>query len=148
MPRIRITRTEPVAPDGIHIRLFQAGWEGDVEKDVANLLVYNLKMAKMVREREMPEPSERAVVESAPEIKEETSEEEIEKAGPEEEIEKADSEEPLYIRVFQFAKKWGISNRLILNKAKDLGIAAVAPASNLSDEEVERLKSALGLDDK
>lgn len=136
MPKIRITRTTPVAVDGIHIRLFQAGSEIDAEKDLANLLVYNLKIASFVRERAMPEPSERAVVESAPEIKEETTEEESEETG---------EEDNPYIRVFQLAKDLGVSNRLILNKAKDLGIAATAPASNLSDEEVKRLKKALGL---
>ena len=139
MPKIRITRTIPVAVDGIHIRLFQAGAEEDVEKDLANLLVYNLKIASFVRERAMPEPSERAVVESAPEIKEEVTEEKSEETG---------EEDNPYIRVFQLAKELGVSNRLILNKAKDLGIAAVAPASNLSDEEVKRLKKALGIGNK
>jgi len=136
LPKIRITKTMPVAVDGIHIRLFQAGLEEDVEKDLANLLVYNLKIASFVRERAMPEPSERAVVESAPEIKEETVEEKSEETG---------EEDNPYIRVFQLAKDLGVSNRLILNKAKDLGIAATAPASNLSDDEVKRLKKALGL---
>jgi len=139
MPKIRVTRTTPVATDGVHIRLFQAGWEGDVEKDVADLLVYKLKIATFVRERAMPEPSEKAVIESAPEIKE---------GDTEEKPEEIESEEVPYIRVFQLAKEWGVSNRLILNKAKDLGIAATAPASNLSDEEVKRLKTALGLSDK
>jgi len=135
MPKIRITRTMPVATDGIHTRLFQAGWEGDVEKDVASLLVYNLKIATFVRERAMPEPSERAVIESAPEVKKESETEDVEENGPE------------YTRVFQMAKALGISNRLILNKAKALGIAATAPASNLSDEEIARIKKALGLGD-
>jgi len=136
MPKIRVTRTMPVATDGIHIRLFQAGLEDDVEVDVANLLVYKLKIATFVRERTMPEPSEKAVIESAPEVKEEEIEEKPEETEP---------EEPPYIRVFQLAKELGVPNRLILNKAKDLGIAATAPASNLSDEEAKRLKDALGL---
>jgi len=139
MPKIRITRTMPVAVDGIHIRLFQAGWEGNVEDYIANLVVYKLKIATFVRERTMPEPSEKAVIESAPEVKEEEIEEKPEETEP---------EEPPYIRVFQLAKELGVPNRLILNKAKDLGIAATAPASNLSDEEAKRLKDALGLSDK
>jgi len=124
-----MTRTLPVAVDGIHIRYFSSGWEGDVETSVADLLVNQLKAATIVRERMMPEPSERAVIESAPEI----AEEEPEK--PEEDT-----------QVFQLAKDLGISNRAILNKAKDLGISAAAPASKLTGTEVTRLKKALGIE--
>jgi len=139
LPKIRITRTTPVALDGVHVRLLQKDQELDVESDVAKMLVYDLRIASIIRERTMPEPSERAVVESAPEIKEEGTEEKSEETG---------EEDNPYIRVFQLAKDLGVSNRLILNKAKDLGIAATAPASNLSDEEVKRLKKALGIGNK
>ena len=124
-----MTRTLPVAVDGIHIRYFSSGWEGEVEASVADLLVNQLKAATIVRERTLPEPSERAVIESAPEIAEE------EPKKPEEDT-----------QVFQLARDLGISNRAILNKAKDLGISAAAPASKLTGEEVARLKKALGIE--
>ena len=139
-----MTKTMPVAVDGIHIRLFQKDQEVVIERELGDLLVNKLKAATFIRERTMPEPSERAVLEGAPEVKEPSSiPEETEKENlPENEKGPED-----YIRVFQLAKELGVSNRLILNKAKDLGIVATAPASNLSDEEIARIKKALGLGD-
>ena len=131
-----MTRTLPVAVDGIHIRYFSSGWEGDVETSVADLLVNQLKAATIVRKRMMPEPSEKAVIESAPEVGESIS------GRNEKETEASEKD----TQVFQLAKDLGISNCAILNKAKDLGISAAAPASKLTGTEVTRLKKALGIE--
>lgn len=121
MVKIRITKTIPVAVDGIHIRHFSKDWEGEVDAPLVDLLI-KLNAAVIVRERTMPEPSERAVIESVPEIAEEKD-----------------------TQVFQLAKDLGTSNRAILNKAKDLGISAGASVSKLTGEEVIRIKRALGI---
>ena len=166
MAKIKMSKTLPVAVDGVHISLFQQGEEYPVADKLAAMLVYKLKVATFVRERTMPEPSEKAVIEEVPEIKAEEkiepeSEEEIEnlvaqpieETIPEEavieetpEAERVIPEEPPMIRVHQLANELGISNRSILNKAQALGIEATAPASGLSNEEVKRLKDALGFE--
>jgi len=153
-----MSKTLPVAVDGVHISLFQQGVEYPVADKLAAMLVYKLKVATFVRERAMPAPSEKAVIDEAPEIKaewkiEETTQEEavIEdepEAKPEigDGQEEAIPEEGPMIRVHQLAIELGISNRSILNKAQALGIEATAPASGLSNEEVKRLKDALGFE--
>ena len=167
MAKIKMSKTLPVAVDGVHISLFQQGEEYPVADKLAAMLVYKLKVATFVRERTMPEPSEKAVIEGAPEIKAEEkiepeSDEEIEEESEQEEVviedepeakteigdgqEEAIPEDPPMIRVHQLANELGISNRSILNKAQVLGIEATAPASGLSNEEVKRLKEALGFE--
>jgi hypothetical protein len=123
-------KTLPVALDGIHTILFQKGQEIQVEPNIAKLLVRDLNAASFVLERTTPVSSEQAVIESAPNIKKE-----------EPEVIAQDAIAP--IRIFQLAKELGISNSIIIKKAKKLGIDASAPASNLSAAEVERIKKAL-----
>jgi len=136
MQKVRILRTESVAVDGIHIKLFKKGHELTLDKYIAEKLV-KIKVAEFIRTRARvaPEepviiaPTEKAVIESAPEKKE----------GIKPELE-AEA-----MRVHEMAKKFSMPSRGILNAAKKLGINANAPANKLSGKEVDKIKKYLGI---
>lgn len=73
--KIRMTKTVPVAIDGIHVRKFSKGWEGEIDPKIAKVL-FSLDAAVIVRDQavvpgtvSIVEPSERAVMLGAPEVK-------------------------------------------------------------------------------
>lgn len=135
MPKIKILKTLPVAVDGIHVKLFTKDQELEASEELANLLINKLKMASLIRQRTqmseaLIEPPEKAVIEMAPEKKEDPI-----------------IDEPMEdIQVFQLARDLSVPVRSILNKAKDLGIDAKAPVSKLTGKEAVKIKRAIGED--
>lgn len=127
--KVKITRTMPVAVDGIHVRKFTAGKEEDVNVDVARLLVDKLKIAEYVRERAVLEPSSRAVITEAPEKTEPPEEPEVKKNGAAEGTEGTEGPD---VKVFELAQGLGMATKAVLNACKKLKIKATAPASKIS----------------
>lgn len=131
--KVKITRTMPVAVDGIHVRKFTAGKEEDVNVDVARLLVDKLKIAEYVRERAVLEPSSRAVITEAPEKTEPPAEQETKKVA----------EEGPDVKVLELAQGLGMATKAVLNACKKLKIKATAPASKISAADAKAVVAEL-----
>ena len=131
MPKVRITQTVPIAEDGIHIRKYASGWEGEVSEAAARILI-SIGAAQIVRTRlapsEQPEvaPSGTTVIEGAPEKKEAVK-----------------STVPAVIRVWQLSDEIGVSSKRIIEIAVTLGIEATVPMSGLTTENVNKIKAEL-----
>ncbi len=134
MPKIRVTKTTPVAVDGIHIRKFAEGWEGEVNDSVAKILVDDCHAAVRVRERMAPAvqpdvgPSENAVMEDVPEKKL---------------VDIQESNVSTIIRVWQLSDELGVASKRIIEIAKNLKIDVAVPASGLSFEEADKIRAEL-----
>jgi len=131
-------KTVPVAVDGIHIKQFRAGVTYDENDGITNrmakILIEDCRAAILVRERTAPSvvpevaPSEKAVIEEAPERKL---------------VEVTIVEKPIMVRVYQLSDELGVSSKRILEIAKSIGIEATAPASGLSFNDADKIKSEL-----
>ena len=133
MPKIKVTKTIPIAEDGIHIRRYAAGFIGDVSNKAAEILI-SIGAAVLVRERMAPSiapeiaPSEKAVIEKAPEIKM---------------VEVTELASSPSIRVWQLADELGTSSKKIISVAKELKIFVSVPASGMTPEEAEKIRIKL-----
>lgn len=138
--RIKMTKTTPVALDGIHTRLYSKDVEYTMPNDVADMLVKSGAAkrveAEIVRRRAEPPKPE---VASTPEPSEK-KDEDVDVSDDSEKTEDTGK------RVHEFAKDLKTTNRTILNKAAELGIGATTPASKLTTEEMDRIKKVLGVE--
>ena len=140
MAKIKMLKTLPIALDGIHANLFKKGEiypnerQGLSDKDVV-LLVNKLKVAEIIPERKLVEPSEKPMVEPS-EIKSEETESEKDDEPKEDKSEEG-------ITVANLAKKYNTPNRAILNAAQKLKINATAPSSKLTAKAVLEIKEYL-----
>jgi len=138
--KIKMLKTLPIALDGIHANLFKKGEiypnerQGLSDKDVV-LLVNKLKVAEIIPERKLVEPSEKPMVEPS-EIK-------LEETEPEKENEPKEDKSEEGITVANLAKKYNTPNRAILNAAQKLKINATAPSSKLTAKAVLEIKEYL-----
>ena len=174
MIKIRMTQTTPGSLDGHTTKVFRAGEEyivcdtpdlmeaalakGErvITKGLSIAFVSHLQVATLIRERQEPqqpesqlEPSEKTVVEAAPENKAVLTEEEAEAENPEVIEEKAPEEEKKQddtaptLRVFQLADELGVKTKKVLKAANKLNIKVTAAASGLTEEEAEKIKKAM-----
>ena len=173
MIKIKMTQTTPGSLDGHTTKVFRAGEEyivcdtpdlmeaalarGErvVTKELSIVFVSHLQVATLIRERQEPEaqsqlePSEKTVVEAAPENKAVLTEEEAEAENPEVIEEKAPEEEKKQddtaptLRVFQLADELGVKTKKVLKAANKLNIKVTAAASGLTEEEAEKIKKAM-----
>ena len=140
MAKIKMLKTLPIALDGIHANLFKKGEIYPNEKQALSdkdivLLVNKLKVAEIIPERKLVEPSEKPMVEPS-----ETKSEETE---PEKEDEPKEDKSEEGITVANLAKKYNTPNRAILNAAQKLKINATAPSSKLTAKAVLEIKEYL-----
>ena len=140
MAKIKMLKTLPIALDGIHANLFKKGEIYPNEKQALSdkdivLLVNKLKVAEIIPERKLVEPSEKPMVEPS-EIKSEETE-------PEKENEPKEDKSEEGITVANLAKKYNTPNRAILNAAQKLKINATAPSSKLTAKAVLEIKEYL-----
>jgi len=138
--KIKMLKTLPIALDGIHANLFKKGEIYPNEKQALSdkdivLLVNKLKVAEIIPERKLVEPSEKPMVEPS-----ETKSEETE---PEKEDEPKEDKSEEGITVANLAKKYNTPNRAILNAAQKLKINATAPSSKLTAKAVLEIKEYL-----
>ena len=173
MIKIKMTQTTPGSLDGHTTKVFRAGEEyivcdtpdlmeaalarGErvVSKELSIVFVSHLQVATLIRMRQEPEaqsqlePSEKTVVEAAPENKAVLTEEEAEAENPEVIEEKAPEEEKKQddtaptLRVFQLADELGVKTKKVLKAANKLNIKVTAAASGLTEEEAEKIKKAM-----
>lgn len=174
MTKIKMTQTTPGSIDGHTTKVFREGQEYTVYEGPA--LVEAILAGKQVITRELsiafvkylqvailvsrgrqepqqpesqPEPSEKTVVEAAPENKAVLTEEEAEAENPEVIEEKVPEEEKRQtdtaptLRVFQLADELGVKVRKVLKVAKSLNINVKASVSGLTEEEAEKIKKAM-----
>jgi len=151
--KIKMLKTLPIALDGIHANLFKKGEIYPNEKQALSdkdivLLVNKLKVAEIIPERKLVEPSEKPMVEPSETKSEETKSEkddepksEETKSEKEDELKEDKSEEG--ITVANLAKKYNTPNRAILNAAQKLKINATAPSSKLTAKAVLEIKEYL-----
>jgi len=119
MPKIKMLVDAQGCSDGFTARLYKRGQEYEVSKALANNFVIQQGVAEPVpilQRRSVPAAPENAMVTAAPENKSMES-----------------------LRVFQLANRLGISSVEVIKLAKKLGIIARAPASGLSEEDVNRI---------
>jgi len=138
--KIKMLKTLPIALDGIHANLFKKGEIYPNEKQALSdkdivLLVNKLKVAEIIPERKLVEPSEKPMVEPSETKSEETESEK------DDEPKEDKSEEG--ITVANLAKKYNTPNRAILNAAQKLKINATAPSSKLTAKAVLEIKEYL-----
>jgi len=138
--KIKMLKTLPIALDGIHANLFKKGEIYPNEKQALSdkdivLLVNKLKVAEIIPERKLVEPSEKPMVEPS-ETKSEETEPEKEDGLKEDKSEEG-------ITVANLAKKYNTPNRAILNAAQKLKINATAPSSKLTAKAVLEIKEYL-----
>ncbi len=69
MPRIKMKVSTPGSEDGSTINLYSKGQEYDVPHELALTFITHMHVADQVFVRKDPEPTEKAVIEVAPEIK-------------------------------------------------------------------------------
>ena len=173
MIKIKMTQTTPGSLDGHTTKVFRAGEEyivcdtpelmqaalekGEraISKELSIVFVSHLQVATLIRMRQEPEaqsqlePSEKTVVEAAPENKAVLTEEEAEAENPEVIEEKAPAEEKKQddtaptLRVFQLADELGVKTKKVLKAANKLNIKVTAAASGLTEEEAEKIKKAM-----
>ena len=127
MVRIKMNITAQGSSDGIIISNYKEGCEYNVSERLARNFVEDQRIAErvlMIR-RKTPAPSEKAVVEKAPEVKK--------KEGKEEEKKRS-------LRVYQLADELDVSSADIIAVAKKLDISVSAHTSSLSGAEVERIE--------
>jgi len=173
MTKIKMTQTTPGSIDGFTTKVFQEGQEYTVYDGPA--LVEAILAGKQVITRELsitfvkylqvailvsrgrqeppqpesqPEPSEKTVIEAAPENKAVLTEEETEAENPEVIEERAPEEEKKQVdaptlRVFQLADELGVKTKKVLKVAKSLNINVKASVSGLTEEEAEKIKKAM-----
>lgn len=146
MFRIKMLVTRPVAVDGIHTKLLvkdqEYGPEDGVDKDLFDLLVNRMKVAKAVRApRERIEPSENQTVE--PSEKKESASEKPPETEPEDPPEDEDEDESKDssdgILVYELAREIKVPSGAIIKVAKKMGLKVV-PASKLTLEQVDEIK--------
>lgn len=136
MPRIRITKTMPIAEDGIHVRKYTAGWEGEVSDAAAKILIgINAAVAVVVMTRRtIPTPEVTPVM---------LPTEGTAIITPTEKKGDVSDSSSCVIRVWELAREIGTSSSRILQVAKNLGLQATLPMSGLSAGDVELIRAAL-----
>ena len=132
MPKVRITKTTPIAEDGIHVRKYSAGWEGEVSEAAAALLVSCGAATVMMETNIMRR--------TAPTNEPPVPSEGIEPQGP---SEKKEDPEPAVMRIWQLSEETGVSSAKLLQIAKRINVSVTGPMSGLSNEEINKIKSEL-----
>ena len=149
MAKIKMLKTAPGSPDGIHVLKYQANAEYDIPDRLAGTFV-SLRVAVYVPPPVI-KPPETQLIESAPEKKEVfeefAGEDDVDE---EEEIELHEllgsdnnAKDKKIMRVFQLAKELGKPSKKIIKVANKLGISVAASSSGLSEEDVERIKETI-----
>lgn len=151
MVTIKMLKTTPGSPDGFYTKMYEEGKEFTVDIDIpprlAKTFVEDMKkVAVYVTEgKAIPAAPENAVMEAVPENKVEEPEKVEEKPKEKEH----DWEPPKkkdkgkVMRVYQLADELDIPSKDILIAVENLGIYARNAASGLSEEEVQKIKTAL-----
>jgi len=142
MSKIIMRRTMPGSMDGITINLYMKDREYEIDdqqitQSLANAFV-DARWAKLIRTRS-PLPSETAVIEVAPEIKDHPEPAILTEDEAEIE-EKVSVEEPKNTRVFALAKELNTNWAEIKKVANQLGIDVQVAQSGLTDSEVKLIK--------
>ncbi len=152
MPKIKMLITTPGALDGIHIKNFEKGLLYSIPDQISvylSNLFLNMGVAeeiKIVRQRGL-NPSE-----TKPNTPSETKElplgknqkilDDMDKENNDDE-KKEESKKIVVMRVFQLSDELNIPSKEIIKVAKGIGINVTAPASGLSEEEVDKIKKEL-----
>ena len=144
--------------DGITQMLFLKDQEYDVSHELALAFITHMGVADQVFVRQDPAPTEKAVIEVAPEIKDhpepaKLTEEEVEATSGEsleenskeeikskEETEVTSEHEPKTTRVFQLADELNAHYKEILKIAKRLNISVKVAQGGLTESEVAQIK--------
>lgn len=133
MPKVKIIRTAPIAEDGIHVRKYSVGWQGEVS-DVAAQLLTSLGAAIIIRER--------ILLPVEPEVKPEI----LPTEGREEILpseKKITIEERTAVKIFEISRETKIPINRVITVAKDLGINATGSSSTVSWYDAQKIKFAL-----
>ena len=147
MPKVKMLAPTPGSEDGVSINLYQAGQEYDLPEGLAKSFVEHMRVASYVRSRKAPPatevaPSETAVEEVAPEVKEEPEPEEIEDDEGDEGDEDEDvGPESKSTRVYALAKELGTGWETVIKIANKLEIDVRTAAAGLTDSQVEKIKA-------
>ena len=153
MATMRMKKTTPGSPDGFGTVLYEEGREYRVDVDIpaslAKAFVVDMEVAEYVTEgKSIPAAPQNAAVEAAPDNKAEEAPEEPETPKKEkkdfgwEALKKKDKKGKV-MRVYQLADELGINSKDILIAVENLGIYARNAASGLSEEEAEKVRTAL-----
>lgn len=119
MPRIKMKTTAQGSSDGFTVLAFKQGEEYDVSPKLAQNFVIHQGVAEAVTRRGVVAAPENTAIEFAPKNKD---------------TEKKNT------RVFQLADELNVDSKRIIKVAGDCGVSVTAPASGLTDEEVEKIK--------
>lgn len=131
MPRVRITKKAAIAEDGIHVRKYNEGWQGEVTERALQLLI-SIESAVIVRERTSPETTN---------PKEGTGT--IEPKEKKDVVDIKETEVPCAMRVYELSDEIGVSSSKIVEIAKSIGIDVKVAMSGLTLEEANKIKSEL-----
>lgn len=145
MPKIKILKTMPIAEDGIHVKKYSEGWEGEVSAVAAEILV-SIGAGRIVRERTAPSPESHTDPDIKPQegtenLKSSEGAENLKPQEGTEEGKKRPEEKKKLFRVFNLSDELGVSSAKIIATAKKLGIFATNPMSGLSPEEISGIKA-------
>lgn len=143
MPRVKMIASTPGSEDGVTINLYSAGQEYDLPDHLSYAFVNHMKTAKYCRVRkpivqEEIKPTETAVMEVAPEIKD------ISEVILTKEVETKETfeekSEPKIMRVFNLAKILKVPWKDVIKTAKELNIDVKVAQSGLTEKEVKIIK--------
>lgn len=126
---VKITRTVPVAPDGIHVRKFTQGQKMEVSDELFRVLK-SLGAAEIISAEAIT--SRRTIPQEATEIK--PSETAVETEAP---------EAKGSIKVFQLSDETGVASSRIVRIAKSKKINISGPDDDLTAEQALIIKSSL-----
>jgi len=127
MPKIKMDVTTQGSNDGITVQRFKIGQEYVVSEGLAKNFVDDQEIATYVK-------IERKAVVAAPENKD---------LGKSPSNKDKDSEKVLVMRVYELAKKLDMPSKAVIQAADELDISAGAPASGLSESEIELITAKL-----
>ena len=129
MPLIKMKATASGSDNGISISSFSKGHEYNVSIDLAKSFIQDMDIAEYVNET-------KAVV-NAPENK--AMETPIENKTPR--VRRAPVETDTKMHVYQLAEKLNVSTKELIKlaKEKESGIGKIAPATKLTEEQIEIL---------
>ena len=141
MPRVKMIASTPGSEDGVTINLYSAGQEYDLPDHLSYAFVNHMKTAKYCRVRKPAEikPTETAVIETAPEIKD-ISEVILTKEEAKTKETFEEKSEPKIMRVFNLAKILKVPWKDVIKTAKELNIDVKVAQSGLTEKEVKIIK--------
>ena len=127
MPKIKMDVTTQGSNDGRKVNHYLAGQEYEVCEGLAKNFVDDQGIATRVKieRKAMTAAPENASMKKAPKNKD------------------ADKEKISVMRVYELAKKLDVPSKQIIQAAANLDISATAPASGLSESEIELITAEL-----